>query len=247
MNKISDTDLILNPDGSAYHIKLLPDEVADTIITVGDPERVAKVSKHFDNIEVKKSNREFTTHTGFIGKKRISVISTGIGTDNIDIVFNELDALANIDLLSRQQHTKLKSLNLIRIGTSGALQANIPVDSLLVSSAAIGLDSLMHYYQQQLTEYEQQLLRDFKLNVPAAAALNPYLASADQWLSGRLADGLTTGITVTAPGFYAPQGRRLRAAVTIPDLLGITYKYRLLQQPGDGNCRHLRTCHLPRA
>src|ERR1700748_243650 len=145
MNRISETDLILNADGSVYHLDLLPGEIADTIITVGDQDRVEGITKYFDHIEFKKAKREFVTHTGSIGGKRITVISTGIGTDNIDIVLNELDALINIDLKTRLPKEQLQKLNIIRIGTSGTIQADINVDSLLVSSSAFGLDTLMHY------------------------------------------------------------------------------------------------------
>jgi uridine phosphorylase len=224
MNRISETDFILNPDGSAYHLKLQRDEIAGTIITVGDPGRVEKVSKYFDKIELKKSNREFITHTGFIGKNRISVISTGIGTDNIDIVVNELDALVNIDRHTRIPYPAPKSLNLIRIGTSGALQPDIQIDSLLVSSEAIGIDSLMHYYAWEMSEREELLLADFKSAVPAAGVLNPYASSANQWLSDQLASDSAKGITITAPGFYAPQGRQLRAVQSFPDLLPLIMK-----------------------
>ncbi len=147
MTRIPETDLILNSDGSVYHLNLLPEDIAGTVITVGDPDRVAEVSKYFDHIELKKSKREFVTHTGTIGNKRLTVISTGIGTDNIDIVLNELDALVNVDLKTRLLKHDLRSLNIIRIGTSGAIQADIPINSLLVSTAAFGMDTLMHYYQ----------------------------------------------------------------------------------------------------
>src|ERR1700749_3629904 len=152
MNRISETDLILNADGSAYHLNLLPGEVADTIITVGDQDRVEGITKYFDHIEFKKAKREFVTHTGRIGNKRITVISTGIGTDNIDIVLNELDTLINIDFNTRMAKPDLQRLNIIRIGTTGAIQADVPVDSLLVSASAFGLDPLMHYYQQELSD-----------------------------------------------------------------------------------------------
>src|ERR1700744_1290359 len=167
MNRISETDLILNADGSAYHLNLLPGEVADTVITVGDQDRVESISKYFDEIELKKAKREFVTHTGRIGKKRITVLSTGIGTDNIDIVLNELDALVNIDLKTRLPKKDLSSLDIIRIGTSGAVQADIPVDSLLVSGAAFGMDTLMHYYKQNIGPEGEKLLSDFKSVLPA--------------------------------------------------------------------------------
>jgi uridine phosphorylase len=221
LNKIPETDLILNPDGSAYHINLLPADVADTVITVGDPDRVAEVSKYFDRIEYKKGKREFITHTGYIGKKRLTVISTGIGTDNIDIVINELDALVNINLQTRVPVSPAKSLSIIRIGTSGAIQADIPVDSLLVSTAAFGLDVLMNYYELELSVQNQQLLTSFAAALPAGLKCSPYFATASEELLLRFADGITQGITVTAPGFYAPQGRVMRGSVKSPDLLSV--------------------------
>jgi uridine phosphorylase len=219
MKRIAETELILNADGSVYHLNLLPGDVADTVITVGDPERVAAISKRFDHIELKKHKREFVTHTGVIGNKRLTVISTGIGTDNIDIVLNELDALVNIDLQTRQPKEQLKSLNIIRLGTSGAIQADIPVDSLLVSSAAFGFDTLMHFYQHQLSEEEKRLLNDFKKILPADSGFSPYIATADTSLISKLTPDLHRGITITAPGFYAPQGRELRAKQALPGLM----------------------------
>jgi uridine phosphorylase len=219
MQRISETDLILNADGSVYHLNLLPGDIADTVITVGDPDRVGEVSKHFDTIEFKKGKREFITHTGNLGGKRLTVLSTGIGTDNIDIVFNELDALVNIDFETRLVNSQLKSLDIIRIGTSGAVQADIPVDELLVSSAAFGLDALMHYYLQDLSAAEQQLLDAFKAALPADYGLKPYFASAGASLLKSLASDLPQGITITAPGFYAPQGRQVRAQSLTPKLM----------------------------
>ncbi|RZL58662.1 MAG: phosphorylase, partial [Pedobacter sp.] len=140
--KISESDLIINPDGSIYHLNLLPEDVAETVITVGDPDRVAEVSKYFDEIELRKGKREFITHTGFVGKKRVTVLSTGIGTDNIDIVFNELDALVNIDFETRLVKKDLTSLNIIRVGTSGAVQADIPMGTILASNYGLGMDAL---------------------------------------------------------------------------------------------------------
>src|ERR1700744_615554 len=147
MNRISETDLILNADGSAYHLNLLPGEVADTVITVGDQDRVESISKYFDEIELKKAKREFVTHTGRIGKKRITVLSTGIGTDNIDIVLNELDALVNIDFDTRIIKPQLTQLTIIRMGTTGALQKDIPVDSCIASTHGLGIDNLLNFYR----------------------------------------------------------------------------------------------------
>lgn len=225
MKRIAETDLILNADGSAYHLNLLPGDVADTVITVGDQDRVGEITQYFDHIELKKGKREFITHTGTIGHKRLTVVSTGIGTDNIDIVINELDALINIDFKTRIPHTHLRSLNIIRIGTSGAVQADIPVDSLLLSSAAFGLDALIHYYRQNLSENEQNLLKDFKLALPKGYNLSPYFASADSSLLSTLGQGLPQGITITTPGFYAPQGRQVRAENMMPDLMDIIQNF----------------------
>ena len=219
MARISETDLILNDDGSVYHLSLLPEDVADTVITVGDPERVTAVSKYFDRIEIKKSKREFTTHTGYIGHRKLTVLSTGIGTDNIDIVLNELDALANTDFKKRQIKANLKSLNIIRIGTSGAVQADIPVDSLLVSGTAIGMDTLMSYYEHQNTVEEKQLLDDFKSALPGNHSFSPYVTTCDPFLLEHLAKNLPIGITISAPGFYAPQGRMVRAKMAMPGLM----------------------------
>jgi len=224
MHQIPETDLILNADGSIYHLNLHPADIADIIITVGDPDRVAEVSKYFDHIELIKGKREFVTHTGTIGKKRLTVLSTGIGTDNIDIVFNELDALANIDFKTRRINSTLRSLNIIRIGTSGAVQADIEVDSLLLSSAAIGLDPLMHYYRQDINDDEQGLLNAFRAALPQSNIV-PYVASAASELLAALGKGGQQGITVTAPGFYSPQGRQVRAAAAVPQLMEVLQQF----------------------
>lgn len=219
MNKISESDLIINPDGSIYHLNLKPEDLADTVITVGDPERVCEVSKHFDSIEIKKGKREFITHTGFLGSKRITVLSTGIGTDNIDIVLNELDALVNIDFTSREVKKEFKSLNIIRIGTSGAVQDDIPMDSIIVSEYGLGLDSLMHYYDYQLSQDEHIILEAVKLHFKNLKSISPYITGADPELLNTIGKGLTRGITLTAPGFYAPQGRQVRAKNSFPELI----------------------------
>ncbi|MBS1530022.1 MAG: nucleoside phosphorylase [Bacteroidetes bacterium] len=219
MHNISETDLILNEDGSVYHLNLLPGDIADTVITVGDPERVQEVSKHFDRIELKKAKREFLMHTGAIGSKRLTVLSTGIGTDNIDIVLNELDALVNIDLETRLPKERLQSLNIIRIGTSGAIQKDIQLNSLLVSKTVFGLDTLMHYYQHHNTPEEDQLLQEFKAVLPVASPFTPYIASGSSLLIDKLSKGLQQGITISAPGFYAPQGRQVRAEAAVEGLM----------------------------
>lgn len=218
MASLGYSELILNPDGSIYHLNLLPEDIATTIITVGDPYRVHEVSKYFDSIEVKKGKREFVTHTGHYSGKRITVISTGIGTDNIDIVFNELDALANIDFQSRQIKSQKIQLSFIRVGTSGSLQPDIPVDSFLMSATGIGLDNLLHFYdcghiknkemEQALTVY----LNWSKYNI------HPYVVDFDKDLADIfISNRIRLGLTSTNSGFYGPQGRVLRLNPTIVD------------------------------
>jgi uridine phosphorylase len=221
LERISETDLILNEDGSLYHLNLHPADISDLVILVGDPDRVARVSKFFDHIEIEKGKREFITHTGRIGNKRLTVISTGISTDNIDIVLNELDTLVNIDLKTRLPYSNLRSIDIIRIGTSGALQPEIPVDSLLISSAALGMDSLMHFYEYSITSKDQQLLSEFRSSIPGDYNLDPYLASASSKLLDQFSYMAPLGLTLTAPGFYSPQGRQVRAKSSIPGLLSI--------------------------
>lgn len=224
---IPDSELIINPDGSIYHLQLRPGQVADTIITVGDPGRVGEVSRHFDSIEHHVQHREFLTHTGVMRGRRITVISTGIGTDNIDIVFNELDALVNIDFQTREVKKQLTRLTIIRLGTSGTVSSEIALDSIVLSEAAIGLDSLMAYYQQTNTAEETQLAAAFTRHISSALpVVHPYVASADSELLERFSSLGAKGITVTAPGFYAPQGRQLRAQNSAPDLIGLLSGFR---------------------
>ncbi len=229
MRVIPDSELIINPDGSIYHLHLRPEHVSDTIITVGDQERVAEVSKHFDSIECRIQNREFLTHTGMLGSKRITVISTGIGTDNIDIVFNELDALTNIDIQTRMVKKDIKSLTIIRLGTSGAVNEEIPIDSIVISEAGIGLDSLMAYYRHDNTPQEIQLAAAFSQHIrPAFSNLNPYATFADAGLIRQFESLGHKGLTVTAPGFYAPQGRELRAANQSTEFIKLINSFRHL-------------------
>jgi uridine phosphorylase len=214
---ILESELILNTDGSVYHLKLHPEDIADTILFVGDQERVSEISKHFDSIELKKSNREFKTHTGYIGKKRLTVLSTGIGTDNIDIVWNELNILANIDLHKRIPKNTQQKLTVIRIGTSGSLQKDIPVDSILASTYGLGLDVLMHYYsfnQDAETKALETSIAD-QLKIPF---LKPYLVKAPGKLIHLFEDCLQ-GITATCSGFYAPQGRLVNTHSPIEHLI----------------------------
>jgi uridine phosphorylase len=218
--RIPESEFILNDRNAVYHLNLLPEELASTIITVGDPGRVQQVSSQFDSIEIKQQHREFISHTGFVGKKRITVISTGIGTDNIDIVLNELDALVNIDLSSRTIKPQLQSLNIIRIGTCGALQEWIPVDGFIASTHALGIDNLLNYYVHGNNEEEKNILQHFINHTQVTEkSSQPYIAAASATLLKNFVDGFHHGITVTCPGFYGPQGRVLRLGLALPNLV----------------------------
>jgi len=220
VSRIAESELILNERGAIYHLNLLPDEVAADIITVGDPERVLEVSSHFDSIEFKCHNREFVTHTGYIGKKRFSVISTGIGTDNIDIVFNELDALFNVDLINRTINPQLKKLNIVRIGTSGGLQKEVPLDSMLVSTYGIGLDNLLNFYNNEASAEEEAMLQAFIMQTGFGNTVSkPYVNPCSSTLASHFNDEFYKGITVTCPGFYGPQGRVVRLGLSNPGLI----------------------------
>jgi uridine phosphorylase len=220
MQKIAESELIINSRGAIYHLDLRPEELAQNIITVGDPDRVQEVSKYFDKVELKRHHREFVSHTGTVGSKRITVVSTGIGPDNIDIVLNELDALVNIDFSTRLIRDKLTSLNIIRIGTSGSLQGNIPVDSFVASTHGLGLDNLLNYYRLDHNEQERELLHSFTTHTQLHAQVcNPYISSAGASLLKYFVEGFHHGITVTCPGFYGPQGRVLRLGIKNPQLI----------------------------
>jgi uridine phosphorylase len=220
MNKIEESELIINERGAIYHLNVRPEEIATTVITVGDPNRVKEVSKYFDNIEHKHQHREFITHTGVIGKRRISVVSTGIGPDNIDIVMNELDALVNIDLESRTIKKELTSLTIIRLGTSGSLQADIPVDSFVASTYGLGIDNLLNYYQHSYNDEEKLLIQQFVAQTQIDASFSyPYIATASASVLKYFVSGFHHGITVTCPGFYGPQGRVLRLGLANPKLI----------------------------
>jgi uridine phosphorylase len=230
MQRIAESELIINTRGAIYHLDVRPEELAQTIITVGDPDRVGEVSKHFDEVELKRQHREFVTHTGRIGKKRISVISTGIGPDNIDIVLNELDALVNIDFDTRLIRPTLTALHIIRIGTSGSLQADIPVDSWVATTHGLGLDNLLNYYRLEHNEQEAQLLQSFITHTQLHTQVtNPYISLASTGLLKNFVDGFHQGITVTCPGFYGPQGRILRLGIKNPDLIDRLTEFRFGQ------------------
>ena len=219
--------MIINPDGSIYHLQLRPEQLADMIITVGDPDRVAQVSKHFDNIQHKVQHREFLTHTGYMNNKRLTVISTGIGTDNIDIVFNELDALRNIDFDTRFVKDDLTSLKIIRLGTSGSISEEVPIDSIVISEVGIGMDGLMNFYELQNSIWETVYLEAFISHIkPYFKEVKPYIASADSFLVEQFEKIYAKGTTVTACGFYGPQGRMLRAKNEFKDFATVINQFR---------------------
>ncbi len=215
---IKSSELVLQSDGRVYHLNLFPEELADTVILVGDPGRVNIISKHLNDIEVDTQNREIHTVTGYYKGKRLSILSTGMGTDNLDIVVNELDALANIDLRKRQIKPNHRRLNLIRLGTSGALQADIPLNAFIASEYAIGLDGLLYFYRQHKDLVDFDMTNHFIRYFDYATELpKPYAVASSSSLLAKFQDGFVHGITLTAPGFYGPQGRELRLEVSYPD------------------------------
>jgi uridine phosphorylase len=211
MQPIPSSELIINDDGSIFHLHLLPEELADTVILVGDPGRVATVSAHFGSVEVQKSNREFVAHTGVYKGTRMTALSTGIGTDNIDIVVNELDALANIDLKTRLPKAAHRALRIVRVGTSGALQPDIPLGAMVSSHVSIGFDGLLNFYARRnevsLLDYEAAFLKHTSWN---ALCAKPYFVENSREFIDLFADVTLPGMTISAPGFYGPQGRVLR-------------------------------------
>jgi uridine phosphorylase len=211
MSELLDSELILNPDGSVYHLNLKPENISDTIIFVGDQDRVAKVAKHFETIEFDIQKREFRTITGNYKGKRLTILSTGIGPDNIDIVMNELDALVNIDLDKKTIKKELKSLNIVRIGTSGSLQKEIPIDSFVISKYGLGLDNMLHSYNTASifeTEIENAFIKKSQWDLTKG---RPYIVQGNTPLVHKMSSKeVFEGFTVTAPGFYGPQGRVLR-------------------------------------
>ena len=224
---IADSELILNEDGSIYHLNLLPEHISNTIITVGDPDRVDGVTKYFDTIEVTVKRREFHTQTGKLNGKRLTVISTGIGTDNIDIVLNELDALVNIDFANREEKSQTTALNIVRIGTSGAIQNTIPVNSFIVSKTAIGFDSLLHYYDSDsilnnaFADQLHQHLND------SSKKSTPYVCDCSNTLLAKInSNTLQQGVTATNVGFYAPQGRQLRGKLRDTSMMSKLQSFR---------------------
>lgn len=219
-NPIPGSELIINDDGSVFHLHILPEDLADTVIMMGDPARVDAVAAHFDTIELTKQSREFRTVTGTYRGKRVTALSHGIGTDNIDIVMTELDALANIDFKTRLPKAEHRSLTILRIGTCGATQPDIPLGSYILSHVSIGFDGVLNWYKDGerifLPDYEQAFVDH--MNWPARFA-RPYFVRSGARIVERFRDWTVKGMTVSAPGFYGPQGRSVRLALTVPDLI----------------------------
>ena len=228
MQPIGASEMIINERGAIYHLNVRPDQIADTIITVGDPDRVSEVSKYFDRVEHICAHREFITHTGYVGNKRISVLSTGIGPDNIDIALNEVDALVNIDFETRTIKEQKKSVAIIRMGTCGSLQGEVGVDQLVAGTHGLGIDNLLHFYNLQNNEEEKAILAAFESHTQINShKVFPYIASASAGLIKHFTQGYNHGITVTCPGFYGPQGRILRMPLAMPNLVDqmTSFKY----------------------
>ena len=217
MGTLSESELIINKDGSIYHLNLKPGDVSDTIIAVGDPGRVYMVSQYFDSITFEMNKREFITHTGIYKGKKLTVISTGMGTDNIEIFLTELDALFNIDFKTRLVRSRKKKLNIIRIGTSGALQEDIQLGTHLVSEYGVGLDTLMHFYKLPQSDFERKMA--LAIQAQLKLPFTPYLAKGSDTLMKNLAFDLVKGNTITSPGFYAPQGREIRLPIKNPSMV----------------------------
>lgn len=216
---LESSELVLNPDGSLYHIALRPEQIEDNVIVVGDPGRVDLIATFLEGVGPSIRNREFYTKTGSFNGSRITVMSTGIGTDNIDIAINELDAAVNIDLNTREVKSEKRTLNIIRLGTSGALQEDIPVDTCVASKFGLGFDGLLNYYKTEYTKTERSLRDAFIYDTTYPMNLaKPYVVESDQDLRLKIAPGLVQGITATASGFYAPQGRVLRLQLAHPEL-----------------------------
>jgi uridine phosphorylase len=223
---MKEADLIVNPDGSIYHLNLKPEDTPDLILVSGDPARITLISDHFDHVEFKRQNREFVSIVGLLNGKRLLALSTGIGPDNIDIVMNELDALANIDLKTREPKAHHRTLTIVRIGTSGTLHADIPVGTLVIASHGLGMDGSLHYYRKLAEVIDHELTREFIRQTDWPAFLpTPYIIPGTPTLIQKLSSRGILGITATAGGFYGPQGRELRLRTSYPGMLDAMAKF----------------------
>ncbi len=217
MARIAESELIITKDGSIYHLNLKPEHIADTVIAVGDPSRVYAISKHFDTIEFEMNKREFITHVGTYKGNRITVISTGMGTDNIEIFMTELDALVNIDFKTREIKKEKRKLNIVRIGTSGAIQEDIPVGSFIASEYGLGLDTLNYFYTFKHSTKEQNLVNEIQKSI--GLGFTPYLCKGSSKLMKQFGFDMIKGNTITSPGFFAPQGRKIRLPIRLPNMV----------------------------
>ena len=217
MSRIAQSELILNRDGSVYHLNLKPENISENVLIVGDPGRVYRISRHFDDITFEMNKREFITHTGTYNGKKVTVMSTGMGTDNIEIFLNELDALVNIDLKKREVKSRKKKLKIIRLGTSGSIQEDIAVGSHLVSDYAVGLDTLMFYYKIPQNDFEKEI--GSEIQKQAGLGFTPYVVKCSEKLKKQLAFDMASGNTLTSPGFYGPQGRKVRLDLQLPKFI----------------------------
>lgn len=217
MSRIPESELIITKDGSIYHLNLKPQHIADTVIAVGDPSRVYAISQHFDKIEFEMNKREFITHVGTYKGKRLTVISTGMGTDNIEIFMTELDALVNVDFKTREVKKEKRKLNIVRIGTSGAIQEDIPIGSFIASEYGLGLDTLNYFYNFKQSPKELTIAKEIKKST--GLGFLPYLCKGSSKLMKKIGFDMIKGNTITSPGFYAPQGRKIRIPVRLPNMV----------------------------
>ncbi len=246
LRPIADSELLINSDGSIYHLGLKPGEVADKVIAVGDPGRVERISSHFDRVDIKRAHREYVTHTGVFKGKALSVMSTGMGTDNVEIFLTELDALFNVNFKTRVPKEQPHRLEIVRVGTSGSMQEDLPMEGVLASEYAIGLDTLMSYYDFPQTQQELNFLRG--LMGSTGLGFVPYLTKASSLLMERIGKDFFSGITVTCPGFFAPQGRRVRLEPKLPELLdnlsSLTFEGRRITNFEMETAGYYALCHL---
>lgn len=236
--KYEPSELIINADGSVFHLHVLPEYLADRVILVGDPGRVDLVSRHFDKVEYRVENREFRTVTGTYHGKRITVVSTGIGCDNIDIVVNELDALANINFETRDDNPEHRTLTIVRVGTCGGMQRHTPVGTYIVSEKSLGFDGLLNFYgrRNEVCDLEfERIFKDYMKWEGSQCIAYPYAVDADPELTDRICqDDMVRGITIACCGFYGPQGRLLRAPLADPSIVEKIWDFRYKPQPGQG-------------
>lgn len=216
-----EAELVLNSNGSIYHLNLRPEDLGEVVLMPGDPDRVPEISKYFDRIDSKIQKREYCSHTGWLGNRRITVVSSGVGVGNVDIVMNELDALVNVNFETREPVADKKSLPIIRLGTCGSIHPDVGIDTCVTAAYGLGLDNLLHFYDLSWTAEEEAVMKEVHhvLGSNTLSRIKPYASAADPELLSLLGSWSKTGITATLPGFYAPQGRSVRGPLAMPDLI----------------------------